>query len=271
MSEIRRKVWDGSIAVVVTLAAEDSNQMEIAREYYTIMFRNSYLPLYLHKILTYFEQYLLVPEWSERPDWWFEFEEVPLKWSLPIGLLFDTLTNVDPNNRTKDVWHLTLHYRDYPSDFIIPLTSSGTLEQYWVNQVKESCYVLNGSSKPIMSLSKQLSSDLWKSVEKHDYDLFWSIFPKIIPLEFKNIPIRFHLTLSNRIIDVPVKPVNNKDEYQSLGEVLIHVLPDIFKSKHIAKPILHGINIPLETPLVELYKECLYLDGFLHFSILITS
>jgi autophagy-related protein 5 len=276
MSEIAKRIWDGKIAVVVTLARADSNQMEIQRDYYVVMHRNSYLPLYLNRILAYFRQHLLVSDWSQRPEWWFEFEEVPLKWSLPVGLLFDTLTGLDPGARRREtVWNLTLHYRNYPSEYILPLASAGTLEQHWMNQVKESCYVQNGTAKPIMSLSKQLSSDLWKSVETHNFNLFWSIFPKIIPKELKHIPVRFHLTLSNTVIDVPVRPtVTTTGELVQLGAVLKQVLPDLFNnktSKITAKPVIHGINIPLETPLVELYKEVLYIDGFLHCSILMLA
>ncbi|KAH3678126.1 hypothetical protein WICMUC_001690 [Wickerhamomyces mucosus] len=260
MSQLQKLFWDGSINIIVTLIPSDSNQMEISREYYLIVARNSYFPIYYKQILQYFKPYLLVPEWSERYSWWLEFEDIPLKWNQPIGLLYDSLTGLDPEKRRLNdhpTWKLNLHYRNYPDEYILPLNSYETLNSYWINQLKESCYVLNGTAKPMMVLSKKDSFDLWESVENHDLSKFQSNFKKLLPQnnnninnKLKNIPIRIYLTAVNKTISLPINPFQKDNELTTLGMALNELLPEIFPSKRhniIAKAILHGITMPLNS------------------------
>ena len=49
--------------------------------------------------------------WFEGPD------KRPLKWSLPIGVQFDTL--VGEVNKSKELpWNIVFHYKNYPMDFM---------------------------------------------------------------------------------------------------------------------------------------------------------
>ena len=52
---------------------------------------------------------------------WFEFEGCPLKWHLPIGVLYDQalLLNKDLN----PPWAITIHYDKYPSKEILQCQS----------------------------------------------------------------------------------------------------------------------------------------------------
>lgn len=146
-----------------------------------------------------------------------------------------------------------------------------------MNQIKESCYVQHGSAKPVMILSKQDSSDLLQSVKTHDANKFWSIMPKIQSKgtkKLKNIPIRLYIPVSDKVIDVPLEPFCPDGSQRKLGDVLHQTLPDLFpstKNNILAKPVLHGVTVPLDAPLVELFYEGLYVDGFLHISIILIS
>lgn len=44
---------------------------------------------------------------------WFSFNEIPLKWHYPIGLLFDILANdgVLP-------WTVTVHFKKFPEEIL---------------------------------------------------------------------------------------------------------------------------------------------------------
>ncbi len=128
-----------------------------------------------------------------------------------------------------------------------------------------------------MVLSKQDSSDLWKSVEDHDVQKFWSIMPKITSKsskKLKDIPLRLYLPVSDKVIDVPIEAYQPDGDPTKLGDALHKVVPDLFpstKNNIIAKPVLHGITLPLNIPLTELFYECIYVDGFLHVSIVLIS
>jgi Autophagy protein Apg5 len=84
---------------------------------------------------------------------WFSFENVPLKWHHPVGLLFDLYSGakdrlVDENG-AKDAsasqeeesvlpWKLVLHFSGWPNDQIITLDAEGkVLQDMFYNSVKE--------------------------------------------------------------------------------------------------------------------------------------
>lgn len=61
---------------------------------------------------------------------------------------------------------------------------------------------------------------------------------------------------------------------QTVGSALNFKIPQLFPSKRtciLARPMIHGVEIPLSVPLLELIQEALYPDGFLHVSIVMMS
>lgn len=285
MTEIQRFIWSATIDVQITLASTDSNQMEVPRHYYVRVPRNSYFPLHYPETLNYFKDYLLVPGWSERSEWWLQYEGVPLKWNVPIGVLYDTLTGLDPVKRAEEqargLWHLELRYRSYPDQEILPLPNYSTLESFWMNLMKEACFVMNGSAKSMMVLSKKDTSDLWEvGVVQNNLNRFLQSFDKVKPKEvadLKKIPLRVYITAINKVINIPVLPFKKADVQESesaktLSECLTELVPDLFPSdsKPLAKAVMHGIEVPLDSTMLGLWREgCYYIDGFLHISLIL--
>jgi autophagy-related protein 5 len=105
---------------------------------------------------------------------------VPLKWHVPIGLLYDLYaspsspspsitTNHDPHNRQLP-FRLVCHFSDYPSDQLVLLDEElKALHDAFINSVKEADFVRNGTAKGIMSLSKEDSTGLWDAVRQRTY------------------------------------------------------------------------------------------------------
>ncbi|VVT47025.1 uncharacterized protein SAPINGB_P001506 [Magnusiomyces paraingens] len=61
---------------------------------------------------------------------------------------------------------------------------------------------------------------------------------------------------------------------QTLGTALNAATPQLFPSKRtciVARPMVHGVEIPMGVALLELLQEALYPDGFLHVSIVMMS
>ncbi|KAK9455222.1 autophagy protein Apg5-domain-containing protein [Dipodascopsis uninucleata] len=131
--EIRQRIWDGSIPLQIVLAPNECRLMDTVEPYYCNAYRTSYFPLYFDRIISFFKPYLRDPAAAQSPEWWLEFEGVPLKWNLPIGLLYDLLTGLDPtqiDNPNYD-WHipwvLVLHHVDYPTGTLLRLTTSSQM------------------------------------------------------------------------------------------------------------------------------------------------
>ncbi len=96
---------------------------------------------------------MLVDPDAKPHQGWFSFENVPLKWHHPVGLLFDLYSGakdqlVDENG-AKDAstnlddesalpWKLVLHFSGWPDDQIIGLDSEWkVLQDTFYNSVKE--------------------------------------------------------------------------------------------------------------------------------------
>lgn len=85
LAEIKKKLWNGSINVKILLNIEDQ-----IIEYLLTIPRNSYFPTVFPQLIRYFQNFITTIELSKVPIW-LEFEEVPLKWNLPVGVLYDYL------------------------------------------------------------------------------------------------------------------------------------------------------------------------------------
>ena len=141
---------------------------------------------------------------SSSHDGWFSSESVPLKWNYPLGLLYDLYAGMDPAARAGGSgdkersklwresdpeeqngpflpWLLTVHFSDYPQQDLVRLDQEGlVMHDAFINSVKEADFLRNGTAKGIMSLSKEDSSGLWKSVEKGEksFPFFFFFFPQ---------------------------------------------------------------------------------------------
>ncbi|OUM51229.1 hypothetical protein BVG19_g319 [[Candida] boidinii] len=318
-SEIISSVWKGTIKLKIALDREltevangeggdgvtiqeprlsEENDIPI---FYTTSNRNTYFHFLLPQILFFFSDHIKDKESLSRNDWWVEFENVPLKWNWPLGLLHDIYRSYNPSNKNANAepWELVLKFNKnkYPISDIIPIaeepnnnehfsliplvedpSSIKFLETYWVNQMKESCFVLNGSSKSIMNLSKESSSNLWRSVAFKNADTFEGIFRSILPKHvglINHVPVRFYLPISNLVLQPVIAPINPETKSKTtLGEVLQKNTEDLFPASlmyTVALPVCHGVLVPMNTPIIDLFFLMKYMDGFLHINIIMAE
>ena len=99
-------------------------------------------------------------------DGWFTFEDLPLKWHYPVGLLYDLFSGAEPIyppdgehgqdtrpirqtiEKKEDVtallpWKLVVHFTEWPEDQLIKLDSEGkVLQDAFINGVKEVAHKL---------------------------------------------------------------------------------------------------------------------------------
>lgn len=275
---IRKQIWEGTIPIRVILARNETRNEECV-EYLLKAHRSSYIALYLPKILQYFSRFLNDPTDSNSWNWWFEFEQVPVRWNWFVGLSFDMLTGLDPLSVDNSVsglpWTLVLHRKEFPVNYILRLENESTVMDYWLNQIKEACCVKDGNSRAIMNLSKPDTIALWESVLNHSFDTYWASVDKMLsgPTSgIKAIPLKVYLPGGNQVVHIVVPPSREEDEtqYTTLGMALSNQFPELFPSKRtciLARPVLHGVVPSLTAPLVELLQEAMFVDGFLHIGI----
>ncbi|KAF3929028.1 hypothetical protein ABW20_dc0101708 [Dactylellina cionopaga] len=225
------------------------------------------------------------------------FDKADAHW--PVGLLYDFYTALDPTkaptlpptNHDRPgspppapdqepgapqlPWTITLRFASYPHDLLPTLTPTSTHDAF-INTIKEADFARSGTSKAVMSLSPSDTRQLFASLQDHDFDSFWSVSDKMLNhsgISVRNIPIRVYNPETGQVIQgsVPVRqPGTIRGDPHTLGTALNILVPILFPSKRsvvLARPVMHGIVLPLSVPLLELMREAMYPDGFLHITL----
>lgn len=305
------KSQDYLVSVPVILATEHLvNQLQAPR----ISYLPNHLPQVVEYFTPYLNDPKCA---AAIESWWFDFEGVPIKWNWPIGLAYDLLTGHDPKNtepagdnpssgRTsisvdseprndahssdlksmvqlerqpdmQDTWTITLHWKDYPAEYVLTLESAQTWQDYWLNQAKEACYMRHGTAKSLMNLSKDDTTQLLQHVATQNFEGYWEIMDRILGSNhaIRSFPIKIYFPGSNTVHQALIKPkIEGSTTPVTLGVALNHHFPGLFPSKRTcitARPMIHGVAVPLIAPIIDLLDDMMYTDGFLHIAIVMMS
>ncbi|KAG2648065.1 autophagy protein 5-like isoform X2 [Panicum virgatum] len=170
--EAARLVWGGAVPLQVHLHDADVTALPPPPPFLTLGPRIGYLPLLIPVIKAHFSNAL--PPGVDTV--WFEYKGLPLKWYVPIGVLFDLLC-ADPERP----WNLIVHFRGYPSEILSPCEGEDSVKWSYMNALKEATFIITGNSKSVMNMSQADQVALWESVMKGNLD------------GYKNISIRLKL------------------------------------------------------------------------------
>lgn len=302
MKSARQLAWAGEINVQIfidgNLLIGESNSLE--KPLLNLRFpREAFLPMYLPQILNQLRLYLKYDVNKMIPHCWFSFRETVLPWFLPVSVIFDMTMTEEIIVRSKDnlgipkgsiisSWPITLHCnyteggeggstdsKPTPNGFIPLISGESQIESFWMHRWKQACFIMNGSSKLMMSLTRHESVSFWRSIVDRDSDTFSKISAKVIPSNtsgFKMVPIKFHVIYNNSDkFDSPIQPVvkllQDDNKYlTTLNDVLINTFPKVIDSQGniTGKLIAQGILIRGEETIHELFTSLMSIDGFLH-------
>ncbi|KZF24789.1 autophagy protein 5 [Xylona heveae TC161] len=217
---LQKTIWDGSLPLEIRLSSSECRTYDDSEPYFVHFPRLSYLPFLLPRLHAFFSTSLIDPAVLPH-DGWFSFENVPLKWHFPLGLLYDLFSGAEPVSKSSKPtthitaagddaeeteqmsplpWRLVVHFTEWPDDQLVRLDRDGkVLHDAFVNGVKEADFLRNGTAKGIMSLSKEDSTKLWQAVEEHNLAIYNSINQKLLNTpgtSLRNIPLRIYLPSS---------------------------------------------------------------------------
>ncbi|KAM0795480.1 autophagy protein Apg5 [Usnea florida] len=297
---LKNSVWEGSLPIEIRLSPSECRVYDQADPYLVQYPRLSYLPFLLPRLHAFFMPSLI--DTSAIPyDGWFSFEQVPLKWQYPLGLLYDLFSGSSPSQASGlDIahrspsdgteeqlpWRLTLHFTDWPEQSLVRPDAEGKmLHDAFINSVKEADFLRNGTAKGIMSLSKDDSTKLWNAVQEHDFDQYTIISKRLLYAQgapLRHIPLKIYLPSSPtaaeptsghlRVVQSLVTPsLLNSREKQTLGTTLHALLPTLFPSRRtpiLAEAVLHGAVVPMGASVEELMRIAAYLDGWIHLGVM---
>lgn len=284
MEQVRGLVWSGAINAQVK--AKQSlllNEVSYKESLVNVRIpRDTYLALYLPAIVNHLRNSLKIDDYSnDGGTYWFEFEGVPLFWNYPFGVLYDSMLALNPSSRANrdtensvNIWKIELAYGPNPPAGVIPLINGiDQIKSYWMHQWKQSCYILNGTAKQVMSLSMQDSQQFWFSILNRGGADFDHISSKILPKRPKSVPIILHRTLPD-IKRIQLSATKYKDDgsLRTLGDLVKVQFPEFFQDSQILmKAVSNGIEVPLDSNVYDLYQRLMSFDGFLHICVCLMS
>ncbi|EXJ65296.1 hypothetical protein A1O7_01637 [Cladophialophora yegresii CBS 114405] len=298
LQSLQRAVWQARLPLQIRLAASECRTFDGADPYLISLPRLSYLPLLLPRLHTFFSSSLIAEPDSISPySGVFTYDDVPLKWHLPLGLLYDVYVASTQDARQDHLspaplpFKLAVHFTSDSEKPMLPEATPVVLHDSFINSVKEADFLRSGTAKPIMTLSAQESKALWTSTQEGDLSNFSKIHSSLVPPpgQMRHIPLRLYLPSAPdqdpskaqiKVLQSHVSPKitgasqgaspatlrgGTGTQSQTLGTALHQLAPSLFPSRRtpiLATPLLHGAPVPMSALLEELVRWGCYADGW---------
>ncbi|XP_048328835.2 autophagy protein 5 isoform X1 [Ziziphus jujuba] len=168
--EALKYVWEGSIPLQIHIHESEVTTVPAPPPALILAPRIGYLPLLASRIKPYFSGTL--PPGVDTI--WFEYNGLPLKWYIPTGVLFDLLCA-----QPERPWNLTVHFRGYPGNILIPCEGEDSVKWSFINSLKEASYIISGNCKNVMNMSQPDQEELWRSVLNGNLDGYLRVSSKL--------------------------------------------------------------------------------------------
>ncbi|EFA82416.1 autophagy protein 5 [Heterostelium album PN500] len=231
--DVKKSIWEGKIPIMFTLSPNDLTShippsslsfvivmmmmmmmLTFANQKTKKMFvpRNSYFPLITGVVKDHFSYSTLVISDSEL---WLEYKGIPLKWHIPIGVLFDMLV-ATPDTTASQIWNITVHFQSFPEKVLLRCSNEDAIRTYYKNVLKEANYIKQGDINKLNNLSINQTNELWDGLKLHDYEKFWSINKMFYPGNgYKHIPYRIIQNNKAPLQDL-ISPINENGQETTL-------------------------------------------------------
>ncbi|GAA5823957.1 hypothetical protein JCM11251_003357 [Rhodosporidiobolus azoricus] len=180
-------------------------------------------------------------------------------------------------------WRVVVHLRDPPMGELVVGNRVEDARMGFMAMVKEADYVRSGSTKRVTNLRKEQQDALWEGVVQNNFDRFWLVGSRLIPLPslasssfspnasrsptpsgadgnrlpdangIRNVPVRVFLPEGAPVVQELVAPVQADGSPTTLSRFLATVIPILFppstSSPPLAHPLIQGIFPPASTEL----------------------
>lgn len=202
---------------------------------------------------------------------WFEFNGAPLKWHMPVGVLFDLLCHT-PTPALP--WAVVVHFHAYPSGELLRCANDDAIQSLYTNSLKEANYLKHGDGGRVNKLSLDDSTNLWSGLLRHEFDTFWSANDKLVcadVADLKCVPLR--VCERDKPTTQPLfVPLDDAGRQRTLGDLLRAVFPDRFarladSAANAGRPplvLVQGVAPPLDTSVFWLATHLAHPDNFLY-------
>lgn len=199
---------------------------------------------------------------------WFEVNGAPVRWHLPIGVLFDLAAAQDPGGGAAVPWNITVHFDKYPDKEILKCDSRESVETLFMSSVKESDQLKHGG-KVVSAMQKKDHAQLWQGLQNDKFDQFWAVNRKLMESSsdgggFKHVPVRMFSAADGQMLPQRLfKTVDPETRAKAtLADLVAATFPD--QSPEEVSVLTQGIRPSNDTPLQWMAEHLSYPDNFLY-------
>ncbi|KAI8343407.1 autophagy protein 5 [Chlamydoabsidia padenii] len=263
--DISKAIWYGKIPIQFILDSTDTNDTVFIE-----VPRYSYLPLFTPQLLSNSKRL----DSLDANSIWYEYNGEPLKWHYPIGLLYDMAVRLGSTTCPELPWRINVHSNNFPDTLILRNPGLETIQDMYMSMIKEADFLRHGSTKKVMNLSKQDQSQLWQALSTERYEDYWNVNQHILDdrgVGLRSVPIRLYLPDQCPVIQDTTSFTNEQGASRTLGDILHSIIPSLFlqngtytNTESNLIVVLHGIQLPLHTPIRWASDHLSYPDNFLH-------
>jgi autophagy-related protein 5 len=262
----KETVWDSKISIKIEVSNRDLVSSNIPLTLYYSIPRMAYLTSLFGDIIKNFENYIT----ANLEDIWLEYNNIPLKWQYPLGIIVDSL-GINIENGPVPI---IVHVRQIPDDKVLKYTSLDSLRYYYINSLKEANIIKFPKENKIMNLNPQDTGKL--------KDIVYSNDPKMIKdfrqimnvindngfVPFAKYPVKLVFSQTDIVLTKPIEISQNAFSTFTMGDYLKKVLGnDNYEDlKKLCNIIIHGIEIEENMNFIFYYSNFLYMDNFLYIS-----
>ncbi|OHT07224.1 hypothetical protein TRFO_01393 [Tritrichomonas foetus] len=207
--------------------------------------RNSTLGLFVYSKISVF-----LPE--DTRNIWFSYDFKPVKWTLPIGVLYDVLI---PSSDEFTPLRIEVKTADFPEGNIIRCESQEIASYYFCHSFKESLF-LTDKNMDLTQRNAGLHQNIVKAVDQHDYETYKELFS----LRFDN-PISQWDKWPIRIVKSDLTIVQAYLQVEP-GQTVSTILNA--RNLDSNEVIINGVSIKKDAPLEEVVPILLGADGFIY-------
>uniref|UniRef100_A0A023FGZ2 Putative autophagy protein 5 n=1 Tax=Amblyomma cajennense TaxID=34607 RepID=A0A023FGZ2_AMBCJ len=129
--EVLREVWEGRLPVCFKLAEQEVYTMQQPDPYYVMISRISYFPLVVDKVHKHFSRH--IEERYHGNEMWLEYNGQPLKWHMPIGVLYDCYAS-----DSTLPWNITVRFQEFPEKQLLHCGSRAVVESHFMSATQRS-------------------------------------------------------------------------------------------------------------------------------------
>lgn len=192
---------------------------------------------------------------EKRIDMWFSSNSTQVKWTLPLGVLYDSLKTQD--SKGFSTLNIKINFSNFPATTYLRCESLDRARYYICHLFKESTFLLKGNADLLTNNSK-IQEHVEMAIESNNYEELIQHFSKLFDDDIDNWK-RW-----------PIKTIAD-DQLTVLGGYLEvdrnKTIDDLLQSQKLEskeKVLIQGIEIPKTSKLFEIVPALVNADGFLY-------